>query len=304
MRRAIRVLALAAVAVTLAMAPAHSGPQVVDRVDGTGIVDYSRKPTFKVGDWVRYRMLGESALGMSDDYELTILIAGEEHWWGEDCFWVETWTDAKGRVPQTTATLMSYAIFDDTSATQRMKSYQRKAFGGLGPSGEFLENVVKPASSALKSRTAFQRPLMWDVDTLEADTVQTPVGLFQTRKVSIREGTGVTSNLPDSTLYTEVRENRMTWVTMQVPISHIAREDIESTVARRSWQLGRSADAAPLRLLERGTGSARLIGYGHGLASRVLPKDRQKSLAQWKAEAKQRETAAAAPAKRATARRR
>lgn len=304
MRRAIRVIVLAAVALAIAAVSAFSDPQVVDRINGIGIVDYAHAPTFKVGDWVRYRMTGSSAMGMTDDYELTILIAGEEEWWGEDCFWVETWTDAKGRPPQTSATLMSYAIFADTAAIQRMQSYQRKSFTGVSATGELIEEITRPAASALKTRTAYQRPLMWDVDTLEADTVQTPAGLFHARKVSIKQGTSVTSNMPDSTLYTEVRENRMSWYTPEIPITHIAREDVENTIARRAWLLGRSAEGAPLRLKERGTGTARLVGYGHGMASRVLPPERQKSLAQWKAETKKREAAAAAPAPRKAAKRR
>ncbi len=295
MRRATRTLILAASTLALAAVSALSAPQLVERVNGIGLVDYSRPPQFKVGDWVKYRMTGQSAMGMSDDYELTILIAGEEVWWGEECFWVETWTDAEGRPPQTAATLMSYAIFSDSGAIQRMQNYQRKSFAGVNPDGSMAEELVIPASSSLKSRKPFQRPMMWDVDTLEADTVQTPVGLLQCRKVSIRQGTGVTSNMPDSTLYTEVRENRMSWMTPQVPITHVAREDVENLISRRSWFIGRSAEGSGLRIIERGTGTARLVAYGHGLESRALPAERRTTLAQLRAlEAKRPGTAAPA----------
>ena len=259
MRRAIRVFTLAAFALALAWVSGHTEANVVQRINGIGIVDYSHKPTFKVGDWVRYRMTGESQMGMRDDYELTLVIAGEEEWWGEECFWVETWTDAKGRPPETAATLMSYAIFEDSAAIQHLQSYQRKSISGIDMNGQPIEEVTRPAASALKTRTAYQRPLMWDVDTLEADTVQTPAGLFHARKISIKQGTGVTTNMPDSTLYTEVRENRLTWFSLDVPITHIAREDVENTIARRAWMLGRSAEGSPLRMKERGMGSARLV---------------------------------------------
>ncbi|MFN8587883.1 MAG: hypothetical protein U0704_08755 [Candidatus Eisenbacteria bacterium] len=304
MRRAIHSLTLALVTLSFAAIAGHTEPQVVESINGIGILDYAHKPTFKVGDWVRYRMTGESKMGMRDDYELTVLIAAEEEWWGEDCFWVETWTDAKGRPPQSVATLMSYAIFDDTMAVQRMQNYQRKAFTGLGPTGQITEDVIKPGANAFKSRNPFQRPLMWDVDTLEADTVQTPAGLFHTRKISIKQGTGVTTNLPDSTLYTEVRENRLTWFTLDVPITHIAREDVENIIARKSWMIGRSSEGSPLRTKERGTGTARLVAYGHGMASRILPPERQKSLAQWHAESARRKAAAAKPAAKPAAKRR
>lgn len=283
MRRAIRVLSLAVAAVACFAVAGHTDPQVVERINGIGIVDYSHKPAFKVGDWVRYRMSGESQMGMRDDYEITLVIAGEEEWWGEECFWLETWTDARGRPPETSATLMSYAIFSDTAAIQRMQSYQRKTITGINSNGEAVEEVVRPAASALKTRTAYQRPLMWDVDTLEADTVQTPAGLMNARKVSIKQGTSVTTSMGDSTLYTEVRENRMSWFTMDVPITHIAREDVENTIARRAWMIGRSAEGAPLRLRERGTGTARLIAFGHGMTARMLSPERQKSLAQIRA---------------------
>lgn len=304
MRRAIRVVTLAAFALAFAWVSGHTEAQVVQRINGIGIVDYSHKPTFKVGDWVRYRMSGESQMGMRDDYELTLVIAGEEEWWGEECFWVETWTDAKGRGPETAATLMSYAIFEDSAAIQHLQSYQRKSISGIDMNGEPIEEVTRPAASALKTRTAYQRPLMWDVDTLEADTVQTPVGTFQTRKISIKQGTAVTTNMPDSTLYTEVREDRLTWFSLDVPITHIAREDVENTIARRAWMIGRSAEGSPLRMKERGTGSARLIAMGHGMAARMLKPERQKSLAQWRAEAAKRQApaAASAPARTGTKR--
>lgn len=305
MRRAIRITALAAFVLAFAWVSGHTEPQVVQRVNGIGIVDYSRKPAFKVGDWVRYHMTGESQMGMSDDYELTLLIAGEEEFWGEQCFWLETWTDAKGRPPETAATLMSYSIFEDSGAVQRLQSYQRKTITGVGPDGRLTEDVIRAAASALKTRTPYQRQMTWDVDTLEADTVQTPVGLFHTRKVSIKQGTGITTNLRDSTLYTEVRENRLTWFTLEVPISHIAREDVENTIARRSWMIGRSAEGSPMRMKERGTGSARLVGMGHGMQGRLVPLERQKSFEQWRAEAakKPASQSASTPARTAKKRR-
>ncbi|MCC6652637.1 MAG: hypothetical protein IT348_15910 [Candidatus Eisenbacteria bacterium] len=300
MRRAIQVLLLVVAAATCFAVPGYTQPQVVRRINGIGILDYAHKPTFKVGDWVRYRMTGQSELGMSDDYELTILIAGEEEWWGEECFWVETWTDTKGRPPETAATMMSYAIFDDSAAVQHMQVYQRKAISDLNEAGLPTENVVRPASSTLKARNLFKRPMMWDVDTLEADTVHTPMGTLNTRKISFKEGTGVTSSMGDSTNYTEVRETRTTWFTLEVPLTHIAREDLENTISRRTWMIGRSAEGAPMRLREKGTGSARLIAYGHGEKARMLPLERQKSLAQLRAEAARKKATptAAAPKRR------
>ena len=297
MRRAIRVLSLAAAIACFAV-PGHTTEQIVRRVNGIGILDYSHKPVFKVGDWVRYHMTGQSELGMADDYELTIVIAGEEEWWGEECFWVETWTDAKGRMTETAATMMSYAIFDDSAAVQHMQVYQRKAISDLNEAGNPVENIMRPAASALKSRELFKRPLMRNVDTLGTDTVHTTAGILNTRKIFTEEGTGVTASMGDSSNYTEVRESRMTWFTMDVPITHIAREDVENSISRRVWMIGRSAEGSPLRLLEKGKGSARLVGFGHGMAARMLTPDRQKSLAQIRAEAARKKSVAAPPRRR------
>ncbi len=275
MRRATRVFALAAFMAALFVLPVLSVESVVERVNGIGIIDYSHPPTFKVGDWVRYRMIGSSQMGMHDDYELTVLIGGEEVWWGEKCFWVETWTDVRGRAPEAAATLMSYAIFEDTLAIQHMQLYQRKSFSGFSSTGLPEEEITKPAVGVFKSRTLFKRPLMWSVDTLEADTVQTPMGLLHARKVSIRQGTGATATIGDSTVYNETRENRMSWYCLDVPITHIGKEEVENIISRKTSMIGRSKEGAPLHVREKGDGVARLIAFGHGLTPRMVPADRR-----------------------------
>lgn len=284
MRRAIQAVSLAVLAVAFAALPARSQPSPTQRINGIGLVDYGSKPTFKVGDWVRYRTVGSSTAGMSDDYTITVLIAGEEEWWGEDCFWVETWTDHKGRDPETVVSLMSYAIFSDTAAISRLQMYNRKTIGSINSEGKLVEEVNKVAASALKSRTLFKTPVMWDVDTLAADTVDTPAGLFRGPVVLIEQGSSVTKSTGDSTVYTELREKRRIWRALDVPIALLAREDLETTVSRRAWQIGRSGEAAPMRIRERGTGTSRLVAYGHGLEARLFPKERQKSFEQWRAE--------------------
>lgn len=275
MRRAIAVVALILLATVVSSARVSADPQVVERINAIGLLDYSLKPNFKVGDWVRYHMSGQSQLGMHDDYDVTVLIAGEEVFWGDKGFWVETWTDAKGRPPETVATLMSYSIFGDTLSIPRMQLYQRKTIAVLNDDGTPREEIVKPASSFLKSRNAFTRPIMWNVDTLEADTVQTPMGVLHTRKVSIKQGTGVTASVGDSSIYNEQRENRLIWRTTEVPLTAVAREQIESIISRRSWMIGRSGESAPMRDREHGMGEARLVGFGHGLAPRLVPADRR-----------------------------
>ena len=281
MRRAIRAITLAVCATALLVSAAGASEKVVDRINGIGLVDYSHKPTFKVGDWARYHMSGSSQMGMKDDYTVTVLIAGEEEWWGDPCFWVETWTDTPGRPAETQVTLMAYSIFSDSMAVQRMQMYQRKSISGINEDGSPKQEIPRAAASTLKSRTLFNRPLMWDVDTVGVDTVITPKAAFTTRKVIIREGTGATATLGDSSMYNEIRENRTSYYAMEVPITHLAREDVETILSRKTWMIGRSSDGAPIKVRERGLGVARLIDFGHGgVASRLLSPDMQITLEQ------------------------
>jgi hypothetical protein len=277
MRRAIAVLALLVLgAVFFAVTVLAQAPGVT-RINGIGFVDYGSPPTFKVGDYVRYHVSGQSALGMRDDYDLTILIAGEELFWGDSCFWLETWTEPRNGPPQAISTLMSYRVFADSTPIRHLQVYQRKQVNEIDQNGKPIEVLMEPSSSILKTRNLFQGGAAWDVDTLGRDTVITPVGEFETRKVSIRMGNSTTRAFGDSSRYDEARENRMVWHTLQVPITHVARESLENVMSRRTWMLGRSEEGSPLLLRDRGLGSARLIAVGHDGQPRITPKGRRMS---------------------------
>ena len=271
MRRAIAITVLILTGAAFLAAGVRAQGKAATRVNAIGLIDYATRPTFKPGDWVRYRITGESELGMRDDYEMTVVIAGEELFWGDSCFWVETWIDPKSGPPLTIAALMAYSIFQDSVPLLHMQMYQRKQVNEINEDGSVREVVMEPGTSVLKSRSLFKKPLMWVIDTLEADTVITPVGEFKARKVSFRQGTGTTRTTGDSSRYDEARENRMAWVNYQVPITHVARESVENIIARRTWMIGRSGEGSPLLLRERGLGSARLVGAGSGQVPRLLP---------------------------------
>ena len=269
MRRAIAALSL-----LLALAALDAPRSRADTgaiMNGIGLIDYRHKPDFKIGDWVRYQMKSHSELGASDDYELTVMIAGEEDFWGDPGFWVETWVDMPGVPPQTRASLVSYEIFSDTVATQRLLLYTRKMISMLNEDGTPKMDINKPSASTLKARREVQNPVRFSLDTLGTDTVVTPKGTFKPLKVLMKQGTGSTQMVGDSSLYTEVRENRTSWYTLEVPITHLAREDIESINAHKSWLTGRSGDALPLAIRDRGLGTARLIDFGHGATARLVP---------------------------------
>ena len=106
MPRATRLAAVALGLLALLPLQPRAAQQKVELVNGIGLIDYSQKPHFKVGDWVRYHVTGSSETGMHDDYEVTVLIGGEERFWGEDCFWVETWTEPASGGSRAVATLM------------------------------------------------------------------------------------------------------------------------------------------------------------------------------------------------------
>ena len=294
MRRAIAVLALLLALAALDAPRSRADTNAI--MNGIGLIDYHHKPDFKIGDWVRYQMKSHSELGASDDYELTVMIAGEEDFWGDPGFWVETWVDMPGLPTQTRASLVSYDIFSDSVATQRLLLYTRKMISMLNEDGTPKMDINKPSASTLKARREVQNPIKYSLDTLGTDTVMTPKGTFKPVKVLMKQGTGATQMVGDSSLYTEVRENRTSWYTLEVPITHLAREDIESINAHKSWLTGRSGEALPLAIRDRGLGSARLIDFGHGASARLLPERLRHTIAQQvaaeKAQAKPKSTTA------------
>jgi len=278
MRRAIAALSLLLALAALDAPRSRADTSAI--MNGIGLIDYRHKPDFKIGDWVRYQMKSHSELGASDDYELTVMIAGEEDFWGDPGFWVETWVDMPGVPPQTRASLVSYEIFSDTVATQRLLLYTRKMISMLNEDGTAKMDINKPSASTLKARREVQNPVRFSLDTLGTDTVVTPKGTFKPLKVLMKQGTGATQMVGDSSLYTEVRENRTSWYTLEVPITHLAREDIESINAHKSWLTGRSGDALPLAIRDRGLGTARLIDFGHGATARLVPERLRHTIAQ------------------------
>jgi hypothetical protein len=278
MRRAIAALAILLAVVTLDAPRSHAESATV--MNGIGLVDYRHKPDFKIGDWVRYHLKSHSELGAKDDYELTVLIAGEEDFWGDPGFWIETWVDMPGAPPQTSAALVSYDIFGDSVATQRLLLYTRKLISMVNDDGSPKIDVNKPAASTVRARREVMNPASFDLDTLGTDTVQTTKGVFKALKVLMKQGKGATQSVGDSSIYTEVRENRTSFYVLDVPITHLVREDIESINARKSWPIGRSGDALALTIRDRGLGSARMVDFGHNGTPRLVPERLRHTIAE------------------------
>lgn len=308
MRRAVERLALAT-ALALALIPTPARAQKpAGLMNAVGLIDYGHKPDFKVGDWVKYHVSAKSALGVVDDYTMTVMIAGEEHWWGEDCFWIETQTQAGGS-PTAVASLMSYDVFKDSLALQHMQFYVRKVINGVDENGPIQEAYKRPTST-LKARELLKPAFGLQLDTLGHETIDTPKGKFECLKVQFLQGRSQTGSnsmrdehrsankgaQSDSSDYVELRETRTSFMTERIPITHIAREDILQKLSRRAWKTGKSGEATPLVTLDETPGSATLVDYGTGGKSMMLPPAMQKSLAELESEHK------AAPAKPAPAR--
>jgi hypothetical protein len=280
MRRAIQIAALAACCVAwLAPGPARAQRKTVDVINAIGLVDYGQKPHLKVGQWVRYHTVGASEKGMSDDYTVTALISGEERFWGDDGFWMESWTEHASRPPRAIATLVSYAIFQDSLPVLRLQTYIRKTVQEVDDAGNPKQTIARRPPGTLKSRTPFTEGMTWDVDTVGRDTVHTPRGTFDCVQVRIRSANGQTLDVGDSTFFNVIEEVRTVHMTNQIPITHIAREDIVTTVTREAWKVGRSQEKT-LRVLERSRGSARLIDFGDSLEPRITPFQFRSSLAE------------------------
>jgi hypothetical protein len=276
MRRAMRWLGLALCAA--ALLPTGLTAAAVKQVNGIGLIDYTRKPEFKVGDWVKYRITGENTSGARDDYMVTLIIAGEENFWGEEGFWIETWTEGKDTPPMGTATLMSYDIFRDSLPTPHMLLYQRKAINESDDQGNPIQVVLRRSPASLKLRTPYDDAIHMNIDTLGTDTTSVAKGLFQVLKVSTMQGKSTTREIGDSTEYSEIWDRRVDYMSHKIPITSIVRESIETKFTQRKWQIGRSADSPPLRTIDRSAGESRLVDYGSGMKSRILPESMQKSL--------------------------
>jgi hypothetical protein len=284
MIRAIRLLVpIAVLAIVITNARTQDAPSnaVNTRVHNLiGMVDYSVPPDFKIGSWVKYAARGGSSDGSTQAFVSVILVPAEERFWGDDGFWVESWLQPAGdstTVPY--ATLMSYAVFQDSFPIPRMLYYTRKQISGVDESGKLIEEISRRNPNSFKVRKWLSEREGFATDTLGPDTVVTPLGTVQCQKYRLRRGTGKTEDTADSTVYSEMRETRTVYMSKTVPITHLVREEIEYSVKRRAWKVGQSQEGAPFQLLEESRLSTRLLAYGNsGLHSQLLPPSRCKSL--------------------------
>jgi hypothetical protein len=301
MRRAVRWFVLAALLLPLSdPSPLRASDPSLDRINGIGLIDFGMKPTFKVGDWARYHMSAKSDEGVVDDYTVTVLIGGEEEWWGEDCFWIETVTQSAAGGAQAVASLMSYEVFDDSLALPHMQLYVRKLITSMDADGNPIQVVYKRPASTLKTRETPTSQFKVKVDTLGRESTTVPKGAYDCVKLQFLQGRGATGALGDSTEYTELREVRTTFMSPRVPITHIVREDIEQSYTRKAWKVGYSKDATPTLTLSHTLGSAQLVDCGSNMVSKSVPERLRKSIAEQRVEAARARAPARPAAKKKT----
>ena len=92
------------------------------------------------------------------------------------------------------------------------------------------------------------------------------------------QGKGATLDQRDSSVYTELRETRVSFLTSKIPVTGLARETIEKLIRRRSWAIGHSQESQKLNTMDRSLGDARLVSFGAGMTGKILPPERQKTI--------------------------
>jgi len=275
MPRAVR--ALAAV-LALMLAPGVAGVDEIEpgpsMVDGIGMIDYGGRPNFKIGSWVKYRTASNSLKGASDDYTVTIQIAGEQVLWGEPCVWVESWTSRPGDRERATASLVSYAAFQDTMPFWHIEWFMRLIINDVDEKGRPDYRMVSRENAEFG-----MRKVNWDaeykdrarVDTLGSEKVTIDLGTFDATKVVRRTGWAQTQDQGDSTYYYRRNGFETYYVSRQIPITSIVKIDIEDIQQSKTWKAGAFSEDS-LLTLERGLGTTMLVGYGDsGLKPRLVP---------------------------------
>lgn len=274
MFRATSAAALALLAGLVLLAPPARAQDDVNFIDAVGYIDYTRPPDFKIGTWVAYHMAGTSASGLGDSYDLTISVVGEERFWGEDCFWIETVTERPGDAV-TIASCISYDAFGD-SLSDKAQLFERKTIMGVDENGKPIQNVMRRSRASYRSRETREGVIV-TFDTLGTDTVITPRGTFDCLKVTRKEAVFVMQDQGDSTIRGETFETRTLYYAKDVPVTSLVREDLDNLMVRRAWRIGDSENAIE-SVVDHAVGSMRIVDWGDNATAVFVPEAFRKPL--------------------------
>jgi len=248
---------LCAAAILLVSAPASA--QNADYIDGVGLIDYRQRPNLDIGSWVKYHVTSKSEGGAQDDYFVTLLVAGEERFWDEDCFWMETWLSKGKAGEQPIASLISYRLFDDPEPYVYAKYYARKSISDISDGGGLEATIMKFPVKALQSRNEL-RP-EWSFDTLGTETIEGKAGTFDVIKYKVLRAGEATRTGRDSTSTTRVNNERIDYWSKDIPITGLVRQEIRLEAERITTPIWAGKHEGNV-VKDVSIGVAELIEYG------------------------------------------
>ena len=242
-------------------------PALAARVNGIGLIDYHRK-SFKVGDWVRYKIEVANSNGLERQNFQEVRIAGEEVFRGEPCFWVETWFGPDSVRAAYDLTLMSYEAFKDPQANLRFSVYTRLMMLDQDDQGRPEMTEVRRAdnTNALPDFTPYQGK----VDTLGVERIETPKGAMDAQLLRLERKLRNPRDTPDSTINKITHVVRKSWVSKKVPITSLVAEDETEDWLIQSYKLGEVSTNAPEIPFSSENRKVTVVDWGTGAKSSLL----------------------------------
>jgi hypothetical protein len=244
-----------------------ASPVLAARVNGIGLIDYNKK-SFKVGDWVRYKIEVANSNGLERQNFQEVRIAGEEIFRGEPCFWVETWFGPDSVRAAYDLTLMSYDAFKDPQANMRFSIYTRLMMLDQDDQGRPEMTEVRRAdkSTALPDLTPYEGK----VDTLGVERIDTPKGAIDARLLRLERKLRNPRDTPDSTINKITHVVRKSWVSRKVPITSLVAEDETEDWLIQSYKLGEVSTNAPEIPYSSENRKVTVVDWGTGAKSALL----------------------------------
>ena len=242
-------------------------PALASRVNGIGLIDYNKK-SFKVGDWVRYKIEVANSNGLERQNFQEVRIAGEEIFRGEPCFWVETWFGPDSVRAAYDLTLMSYEAFKDPQANLRFSVYTRLMMLDQDDQGRPEMTEVRRAdnTNALPDFTPYQGK----VDTLGVERIETPKGAMDAQLLRLERKLRNPRDTPDSTINKITHVVRKSWVSKKVPITSLVAEDETEDWLIQSYKLGEVSTNAPEIPFSSENRKVTVVDWGTGAKSSLL----------------------------------
>jgi len=258
-----RALALAVLVVSVLVAAEASAA----RVSAVGLIDFT-KPNFNVGDWVRYRVDVSNSAGMEDVNQQEVRIVGEETYRGERCFWVETWYGRDEESATYDLSLVSYDVFKDVAPDVHYRHYLRLVL--LSVDQEGIPEMTELARTNPNVPMPDLRPYRGTLDTLGVEKVETPRGEVEAQVVRLSRRIARTQPAPDSTVNLINESRRKTWLSRQVPVTSVVKEEDVEDHKVQAYALGQPVSTAPETVSKSLMRTATVTDWGKGAKSELL----------------------------------